>query len=504
MDHVYLLDLPIHHQTIKKLYDWRSNPEIALHSLRDFPESFEEFVKNFQQKYHSLKDLPPQAIFLENEMKGVIYFEKWFQEQECVLSIYLDPNAVGKKIGSTALKLAQAQLTLRGYQKVIAFIKPKNQIAQKAFARAGFINKDLVLLPKYGQEYQVYKFEYSQKTSRKTFIIAEAGSNCCLGDHRSTLELAKIMIEKAYLAGANAVKFQCFESHNVYVPNAGTAKYLNENINDIFKRHALPAEIIAELYQYACYVGIEWMCSFFSEEAFEKINPYVKRHKIASYEIRHLRLLEKAAKSQKPLYLSTGAASLEDIQWAIEIFQKNGGQNLTLMQCTAQYPAHAKSLNLRCISSLKQQFNLPVGLSDHSAHPLYAPIAAISLGATALEKHFTLNKSLPGPDHSFSIDCEELKLMCIAVTEAEEILGLAKKEIFPQEEELAAFARRGLQTTRVVKQGELLKEGINFQILRPGLQNLGMHPKYIQQIEGKQAACDIPLGKGLQDQDILW
>lgn len=504
MNNVYLIDLPLNKSVLEKLHQWRSSPEVVKNSFRSETQSLEEFLNFFEKKYHSIPHLPPKAILLNHDISGVIYFEKGFKENECVLSIYLDPQKMGKKIGARAISLAKETLLNQGYQRLIAFIKPENVIAQKAFAKAGFIYQDKVLLPKYGQKHQTYKLEYNQSTPRKTFVIAEAGSNCCLGDDKKTLELAKVMIEKAYWAGADAIKFQCFESHSVYVENAGIPKYLNENINDIFRRNALPTEIIAELYQHANYVGIEWMCSSFSEETFEKINPFVKKHKIASYEIRHLRLLEKAAKSQKPLYLSTGAANLEDIEWAIEVFQKNGGKELTLMQCTAQYPAQAASLNLRCIPYLQKQFNLPIGLSDHSEHPLYAPIAAVSLGATAIEKHFTINKSLPGPDQSFAIDYKDLRSMCEAISETESILGLAKKEIFPQEEELAAFARRGLQTTRAVKQGELLKEGVNFQILRSGQQRLGMHPKYIQQIEGKIAACDIPLGKGLQNEDILW
>ncbi len=499
-----LSTLKPHLDNLKKLHGWRSSPPAIENSFRDKAQSFEEFQNGFAKKYHSILSLPTQMILYNGDEVGVIYYEKWFKDDECELSLYLDPKYLDLKIGTSSLKLAIDELALKGFKKVVAFVKKTNVRAQGAFTKAGFSQVGKVEVPRYGKSFDAIKFEYSTADTHKTFIIAEAGSNCILGSEVLTLELAQTMIKEAYIAGADAVKFQLFSNDSIYVPNAGSAPYLDQDINEIFKSYALPPSMIPKLSAYAQYVGIEMMCSFFSENDFEIVDPYVQKHKIASYEIRHLRLIEKAARSNKPLYLSTGAASLDDIRWAQNIFFKNGGESLTLFHCTAQYPAEAVSLNLNCLTSLREEFRLPVGLSDHSAHPLYAPIAAVTLGATSIEKHFTLERKLPGPDHFFAIDSKELKEMCIAIIHTEKILGVAKKEIFNQEEELASIARRGLQASCMISKGDLLQEGVNVSILRPGMQRLGIHPKYIEDIEGRAAAQNIALGCGIQHEDIIW
>ncbi len=473
-------------------------------SFQSEEQSLEQFENNFAKKYHPIQELRPQLIYNGDKKAGIVYFEKWFKNDAIVISIYLNPEYINQKIGREAIELASVELFEKGYNEVVAFVKPENLAAQKAFQKAGFSNAGSVRVPKYGKTFAAIKFVRAKREASKTFIIGEAGSNCSLGSEARTLQLAKVMIEEAYRAGCDAVKFQLYKNDRIYVTNAGKAPYLDQDINEIFEEYALPPILVSQLYDYSKYVGIELMCSFFSEEDFEEVDPFVSRHKIASYEIRHLRLIEKAARSKKPLYLSTGASTIDDIEWAKSVFYKSGGKDLTLLHCTAQYPAQADSLNLNCIPSLRNEFKVPIGLSDHSSHPIYAPIAAVSLGAVAIEKHFTLHQKLPGPDHSFAINCEQLKDMCESIRHTEKILGVAKKEIFPQEKELASIARRGLQAIRLIQKGEKLLEGINVGILRPGLQRLGLHPKYIEDIEGKEASQNIPLGCGIKHNDIIW
>lgn len=493
-------------ENLNLIYDWKYEESTFRLSFSQIRPSLSEFINESPNKFHSIKNLPPLFIIHDNIKVGFIYFERWFKEKSCTLSLFLNEKSQSKKIGTYALQKALCDLSQRGFQEVVAFVKTENIKAKRAFEKSGFNFKGEVFVPKYNQMHRACKYIYTSPNinSKKTFIIGEIGSNFSCGDETVSLLLAKKMIEEVYASGCDAAKFQLFNPQKIYVPNAGSPKYLNQDINEIFKKHALPSHFIPKLYEHANYVGIELMCSFFSKEDFEKINPYVQKHKIASYELRHIRLLELAAESQKPLFLSTGCASLEDIEWACETFFKLNGKNLTLFHCTASYPAQSNSLNLRCIRSLAERFKVPVGLSDHSAHPLHAPIAAVALGATAIEKHVTFHQKLPGPDHFFAINFKELKEMCEAICETEIILGLENKAIFPQEEELATFARRGVQAILPIKAGDLLKEDNNIAILRPGVQRLGIHPKFLERMEGKKALKDIPLGCGIQQEDVKW
>lgn len=341
---------------------------------------------------------------------------------------------------------------------------------------------------------------------RRVFIIAEAGSNWRMGSTPRDIAMAKALIECAAEAGADAVKFQTYRPESVYVANAGVSGYLEQSgdkrdISEIFADLAMPYEMIPILADYSSRCGVEFMSTPFSVDDFTAIDPYVRRHKIASYEISHPLLLQAAGASAKPLILSTGASTIQDITWADDQFRRSGGTDLTLMQCTAKYPAPPESLNLNVLRTLAEEFSAPVGLSDHSRHPLLAPVAAVALGAVAIEKHFTLHNKLPGPDQAFAITAEELKQMVQAIRTTEKMMGAGDKVIFAQEQELATFARRGLQATRDIAPGEILKQGVNFDILRPGNQKQGLHPRHLGQIEGKPAARPIALGQGLTEGD---
>ncbi len=261
----------------------------------------------------------------------------------------------------------------------------------------------------------------------------------------------------------------------------------------------MPYEMIPPLgAEYCEKNNIEFMASAFSKNDFLAIDPYVKRHKIASYEIGHIRLIEMIARTGKPTFLSTGAATKEEIDWAFQAYHDFGGRDLTLLQCTAKYPAEAESMNLRSILWLKERYKCPVGLSDHSRHPIAAPVAAVALGAQAIEKHFTLHSELPGPDHAFALTPHELKEMVSAVRRTELMLGSWVKTIHSSEEELRGFARRGIQALCNIQKGDVLREGVNIDILRPGQQPIGIYPKFITKIEGKKATRAIPLGTGIQ------
>ena len=318
--------------------------------------------------------------------------------------------------------------------------------------------------------------------------------------------MGRALIDVAADAGADAVKFQTYRSETTYVAAAGASGYLaaagiEEDIGEVFADLAMPYEMVGELAEHCRSRDIGFMSTPFSADDFAAVDPHVGVHKIASYEIGHPGLLELAARSGKPLILSTGASTEDDIAWAVDTFAEAGGRALCLLQCTAKYPAPPESLNLSVIPWLKRRFGAAAGLSDHSRDPLCGPLAAVALGARVVEKHFTLDNRLPGPDHAFALEPGELKRMVEGVRGVERTLGDGAKDIQPVEKELAAYARRGLQTLRAVAAGEVLREGNAFAVLRPGQRRLGLHARHRARVEGKKAARALPEGEGIRDGD---
>jgi len=343
-------------------------------------------------------------------------------------------------------------------------------------------------------------------TRDKVFIIAEAGSNWRSGTPSRDLAMARALIDVAAEAGADACKFQTYRPETVYVENAGTSDYLSdagikEDIWDIFADLSMPYEMVPKLADYCARRGILFMSTPFSAGDFAAVDPYVKIHKVASYEISHVRLIELAARSGKPMVLSTGASDEDDIEWAVSTFRENNGTQLAVMQCTARYPASLESLNLKVVPWLEERFDVIPGFSDHSRDPLVGPLAAVALGARVIEKHYTLDNRLPGPDHSFALNPAELKAMVQGIRNVELCLGDGSKRVLPDEIELATYARRGVQASRAIAKGDVLEEDVNIAILRPGRQTLGVHPKQLTDIEGRRATREINVGEGIRDGD---
>jgi len=341
----------------------------------------------------------------------------------------------------------------------------------------------------------------------KTFIIAEAGSNWKVGSPERDWEMAKSLIDVASNAKTDAIKFQTYRAETVYVPNAGGPDYLKKkgtknSINKIFEELSMPYEFIPKLARYCNQKRIKFMSTPFSVKDAKAIDPFVEIHKIASYEITHSRLIEFIASTGKPLILSTGAATIFEIEWAVDFFKRKGGKKISLMQTTAKYPAPVSSLNLNTIPWLKKKFNLSVGLSDHSRDPVIAPVAAVALGADLIEKHFTLHNQLPGPDHFFALTPNELKTMVKSIRECEMVLGKSKKNVQESEKELRRYAQRGIQAIKSIKKGDRFKEGKNIDILRPGKRLKGLHPRFLDEIEGKKATRNISLGDGILREDF--
>lgn len=344
-------------------------------------------------------------------------------------------------------------------------------------------------------------------TGHPCYIIAEAGSNWRMGAPKRDLAMARALIDVAKDAGCDAVKFQTYRSNTVYVANAGESDYLvesgiKESINDIFDDLSMPYELLEKLAAYSREKQIDFMSTPFSIEDADAVDPFVHLHKIASYEISHTRLQTHLAKKGKPIVFSTGASTYEDIDFAVEHLRASGAKSLAILQCTAKYPAALEDINVAEIFALHQKYGVPVGLSDHSREAVTAPAAAVALGASIIEKHYTLHNRLPGADHPFAIEPHELRAMVAAVRATERARGSAGKRISDAEKELYAFARRGLQATRAIASGDVVKLGDNVEILRPGKHPLGAHPRHLPIIDGRRARRPIAQGSGINVGDV--
>ncbi|MGE6630432.1 N-acetylneuraminate synthase family protein [Bacillus sp. NPDC077027] len=347
-------------------------------------------------------------------------------------------------------------------------------------------------------------------------IIAEAGIN-----HDGKLDQALALIDVAKDAGADAVKFQMFQADRMYQREPGlyeTAKGEEVSIFSLVEQMELPPDWLPVLLKHCEEKGLIFLstvCDEQSAEVLSKTNPLA--YKIASYEINHLPLLRHTAAYQKPIIFSTAGANIADVHEAYETIVRQHNDQIAIMHCVAKYPAPREYTNLRVLQTLKTAFpDAVIGFSDHSEHPTEAPVAAVLLGAAIIEKHFTIDKELPGADHSFALNPEELKEMVqhIRLAEAqrtqnvgesslsEELLGSSFKTTTAIEGAIREFAYRGIFTTRDISKGEAFSPD-NIAILRPGQKQQGLHPRYLELLYRTNATSDVPAHTGVAWSHVL-
>ena len=319
------------------------------------------------------------------------------------------------------------------------------------------------------------------------YIVAEVGSN-----HNGDLEIAKKLIDIAAESEANAVKFQLFEAEKI----ASTIKQdiplddkvETSNLSEFYKPYELPREWIAELVDYCEIKKITLLATPFDHEAIELMEEYnFPAYKIASFEIVDLELIKHAAETGKPVILSTGMASIEDIDDAVQACYSVNNHQVGILHCGIGYPLNFDSVNLLAINTLRNRFNVPIGYSDHTLG-ISVPIASISLGVDIYEKHFTFDKTAHGPDHEFALSPEELIDMVKGMREAEKALGSSEKIRLPEEEIHYIRGRRSLHSSRDIEEGQIITKE-DLIALRPGL---GLKPKLLKEVVGKKASKRIP------------
>lgn len=320
----------------------------------------------------------------------------------------------------------------------------------------------------------------------KTIIIAEAGVN-----HNGCIKKAKDLVKRAADCGADYVKFQTFITENLVTEFAEKADYQKQNLKNedsqfqMLKKLELPLNFYEELISIANQEGIKFLTTSFDIESSNFVKSldldYVK---IPSGEITNIPYLKHIASFNKKVILSSGMSNLGEIEMAISTLLDNGisRNKITLLHCTSSYPTATKDVNLLAINTLKNSFKLNVGYSDHSLG-LSIPIAAVALGASIIEKHFTLDKNLPGPDHKASLEPKKFKKMVEAIREIEIALGNGLKSITETELKNMQVARKSIVARVKINKGEILSED-NLSCKRPGT---GLSPIFYEKILGMKA-----------------
>lgn len=331
----------------------------------------------------------------------------------------------------------------------------------------------------------------------RVIIIAEAGVN-----HNGSLDLAKLLIDKAVDAGADIIKFQTFKSEKLVSKVAKQAEYQQINMGqqggsqlDMLRKLELSQEDHHELITYCQEKSIRFLSTAFDMDSIEFLHSLkLGLWKIPSGEVTNYPYLRKIAQYHEPVILSTGMCEISDIEYAIKVLIKNGLSidNITILHCNTEYPTPYKDVNLKAMLTIGDKFGVSIGYSDHT-EGIEVPIAAVALGATVIEKHFTLDKNMEGPDHKASLEPNELKAMISAIRNIEQALGTGHKSISESERKNMEAARKSIVAACPIKKGELFTEE-NLTVKRPGT---GISPMRWNEVIGLTAKRDF-----LEDQLI--
>ncbi len=344
---------------------------------------------------------------------------------------------------------------------------------------------------------QIGKHEISRDS--RAFIIAELSAN-----HNGSLETAIETVRAAKRAGADAIKLQTYTADTITIDSRkedfiikGTI-WEGRNLHDLYSEAYTPWEWHERLMEVAKEEGLECFSSPFDPTAVEFLEGLnVPAYKVASFEITDIPLIELIASKGKPVIISTGIATEEDIDWALEACHRMGNTDIALLKCTSSYPAPIEEANLVMIRDFAERYGVIVGLSDHTMGAT-APIVSVCMGAKIIEKHFILDRSIGGPDASFSMNEVEFTDMVNAVREAEKALGIVDYRLTEKQQKGKDFSR-SLYVVADVEEGEVFTEK-NIRSIRPGY---GMHPRFYREILGKKAKHRMEGGDRLSLEDVV-
>lgn len=320
-----------------------------------------------------------------------------------------------------------------------------------------------------------------------TLIIAEAGVN-----YNGDINLAFRMAEKAKEAGADIVKFQTAHPENVISIYAQKAAYQKETTGasesqlDMVRKLMLKFEEFIPLKEYCKKIGIVFLSTPFEIDAVHFLNKLQNLWKIPSGEITNYPYLVEIARTAKPVIMSTGMSTLDEIDTAMKLLRENGSGEISLLHCNTQYPTPFEDVNLRAMITMREKFGVRVGYSDHTLG-IEVPVAAVAMGAEIIEKHFTLDRNMEGPDHKASLEPDELFAMVKAIRNIELALGSGEKKVSPSEKENIAVARKSIVARENIKKGQILTEA-NITTKRPGT---GINPMKWPEVLGTKAIRDF-------------
>ncbi len=321
----------------------------------------------------------------------------------------------------------------------------------------------------------------------RVFVIAEAGVN-----HNGDIEIAKQLIDAASEAGADAVKFQTFQADSLVCRTAKKAEYQLETTDrtetqyDMLKKLELTPQMHRELIEHCLKKNIMFLSTPFDLESIKLLSELgMQIYKIPSGEITNLPYLREIAKQQKKIILSTGMSSMDEVKAAVNVLKNNGTEELTLLHCNTQYPTPISDVNLLAMVKMREETGLPVGYSDHT-QGIEVPIAAAALGAEVIEKHFTLDRKMEGPDHKASLEPQELMQMVVGIRKIESALGSKIKQVSESEMPNVAIVRKSIVAAANIKRGEKYTEK-NLTTKRPAT---GISPMLWDEVIGKTADRD--------------
>ncbi|MBW7989191.1 MAG: pseudaminic acid synthase [Planctomycetes bacterium] len=340
--------------------------------------------------------------------------------------------------------------------------------------------------------------DIKKESDSSILIVAEISAN-----HRQDFDCAVEMIRAAKDCGANAVKFQAYTADTMTINSDKDCFVIDhpewggQTLYELYKKAYTPWEWFPELKKLADDLGLIFLCSAFDPSSIDMLEKLdICAHKIASFELVDLPLIEYAAQTGKPLIISTGMGSIEEIQDAVDAAKSAGAKEVILLKCVSGYPAKPEEMNLATIPNMRERFNCPVGLSDHSLG-IVAAVSSVAFGACVIEKHFTLSRDDKTPDSFFSIEPQELRQLVEEVRIAKKAVGKIHYGLTDDERNSSVF-RRSLFVVKDVKAGEKVTSE-NIRSIRPGH---GLAPKYQKEIIGKRFLKDIPMGTPLNSDHL--